>query len=71
MKKRAVPKLMERLADTDSLVRADAASALGSFEAQGRMAVPKLMELQNDSNGEVRRQAFTALKKLGAMSGDQ
>ena len=71
MKKRAVPKLMERLADTDSSVRADAASALGSFEAQGRMAVPKLMELQNDSSIEVRQQAIAALKKVASVSTNQ
>ena len=57
---------MERLADTNSSVRADAAMALGLFESQARTAVPKLMELQNDANAEVRQQATIALKKTEA-----
>ena len=68
---RVVPRLMERLADTNSTVRADAALAIGLFEAQARMAVPKLIELQDDVSEEVRQKAAAAVKKVGAVSTNQ
>jgi vesicle coat complex subunit len=63
----AVPALIAALKDQDSLVRTEAASALGQI---GQPAVPALIAALKDQDSEVRSQAALALGQIGKEAKD-
>jgi HEAT repeat protein len=58
--------LIETLKDNEPLVRASAATALGSFGAQARAALPALTELQKDQATVVKLAADRAVSKISS-----
>jgi HEAT repeat protein len=65
---RAVPALVNVLADGNAVLRRNAAFAVGKIGARPDLAVPALCALLRDPNEEVRMYAAIALKKFGAQA---
>lgn len=64
MQVKAVPYLVEALANDRQTVRVEAAYMLGELASKARDAVPALKQALEDSNANVREAAATALKKI-------
>ena len=62
----AVSALIAALKDKDEVVRINAATALGSMDAEAASAVPALTEALKDKNERVRSSAAYALESIGA-----
>jgi HEAT repeat protein len=58
--------LIETLKDSDPLVRASAAAALGALGAEAKTALPALSELQKDQATVVKLAADGAVNKIRA-----
>jgi len=65
---RVIPALTRALQNSDPIVRAAIARALGKFGEQARTAVPFLLELYNDPDDSMQRTALEALYAIRAMS---
>ncbi len=62
----AVAALIEALSDEDSVVRRDAARALGGFGHAAQPALPALKAHLDDAEPSVRKAAAAAIKKIEA-----